>query len=96
MDEARLHRELLHLFISEGEDVTIPLSATGTGQVVTCPAIANGIDFGHQFTGLISWRDAARVRRGSRMLPPSCHPCGAATGLPFIQLLLPCRVALLA
>ena len=56
MDEARLHRELLHLFVSEGEDVTIPLSATGTGQVVTCPAIADGIDFGHQFTGPISWR----------------------------------------
>ena len=59
MDEARLHRELLHLFVSEGEDVTIPLSATGTGQVVTCPAIADGIDFGHQFTGRMSWSDAA-------------------------------------
>ena len=64
MDEARLHRELLHLFVSEGEEVAIPLSATGTGQVVTCPAIAGGIDFGHQFTGLMSWRDAALCTMG--------------------------------
>ena len=51
MDEARLHRDVLHLFVSEGDDIAVPLSATGTGQVVTCPAITDGIDFGHQFTG---------------------------------------------
>ena len=74
MDEARLHKELLHLFVSEGEEVAIPLSATGTGQVVTCPAIAGGIDFGHQFTGLLSWKDAALCTMG--------WPCAAASLAP--------------
>ena len=51
LDEARIHKDVLHLFVTEGDDITIPLSATGLGQVVTCPAIASGIDFGPQFTG---------------------------------------------
>ena len=97
MDEARLHRELLHLFVSEGEDVTIPLSATGTGQVVTCPAIADGIDFGHQFTGLISCREpTAQCAVVWLHAAASFAPKRGCTGLPDTQLLLPRHADLLA
>lgn len=51
LDEAKLHRDVLHLFVTEGDDITVPLSATGLGHVVTCQAIAEGVDFGPQFTG---------------------------------------------
>ena len=53
LDEAKLHRDVLHLFVTEGDDITVPLSATGLGHVVTCPAIAEGVDFGPQFTGTL-------------------------------------------
>ena len=53
LDEAKLHRDVLHLFVTEGDDIAIPLSATGLGHVVTCPAIADGVDFGPQFTGIV-------------------------------------------
>lgn len=51
LDEARKHTDVLHLFVTEGEDITVPLSATGHGSVVTCPEIVGGIDFGPEFTG---------------------------------------------
>ena len=51
LDEARKHTDVLHLFVTEGEDITVPLSATGHGSVVTCPEIVDGIDFGPEFTG---------------------------------------------
>ena len=51
LDEAKLQKDVLHLFVTEGDDITVPLSATGQGHVVTCPAIADGVDFGPQFTG---------------------------------------------
>ncbi|KAL0040642.1 hypothetical protein WJX79_000331 [Trebouxia sp. C0005] len=51
LDEAKQHKDVLHLFVTEGDDITVPLSATGLGHVVTCPAIADGVDFGPQFTG---------------------------------------------
>ena len=50
-DEAKPQRDVLHLFVTEGDDITIPLSATGHGHVVTCHAIEDGLDFGPQFTG---------------------------------------------
>ena len=53
LDEARHHKDVLHLFVTEGDDITIPLSAAGLGHVVTCPAIADGVDFGPQFTGVL-------------------------------------------
>ena len=56
LDEAKLHRDVLHLFVTEGDDITVPLSATGLGHVVTCPAIAEGVDFGPQFTGTLCFR----------------------------------------
>lgn len=52
LDEAKQHKDVLHLFVTEGDDITVPLSATGLGHVVTCPAIADGVDFGPQFTGV--------------------------------------------
>ena len=52
LDEAKQHKDVLHLFVTEGADITVPLSATGLGHVVTCPAIADGVDFGPQFTGV--------------------------------------------
>ena len=71
LDEARTHKDVLHLFVTEGDDITIPLSATGLGQVVTCPAIADGIDFGPQFTGTTnSWCSICKV---------SCTLCLAKT-----------------
>ncbi len=51
LDEAKQHKDVLHLFVTEGDDITVPLSAAGLGHVVTCPAIADGVDFGPQFTG---------------------------------------------
>ena len=52
LDEARKHTDVLHIFVTEGEDITVPLSATGHGSVVTCPEIVDGIDFGPEFTGM--------------------------------------------
>lgn len=50
-DEAKLQKDVLHLFVTEGDDITIPLSATGYGHVVTCHAVEDDLDFGPQFTG---------------------------------------------
>lgn len=50
-DEAKPQKDVLHLFVTEGDDITIPLSATGQGHVITCSAIEDGLDFGPQFTG---------------------------------------------
>lgn len=52
LDEARKHTDVLHLFVTEGEDITVALSATGHGSVVTCPEIVDGINFGPEFTGV--------------------------------------------
>lgn len=54
LDEAKLHKDVLHLFVTEGDDITLPLSATGLGHIVTCQAIEDGLDFGPQFTGAIN------------------------------------------
>ena len=51
-DEAKPQKDVLHLFVTEGDDITIPLSATGHGHVITCHAIEDGLDFGPQFTGV--------------------------------------------
>lgn len=51
MDEARNYKDILHVMIGHGDDVSVPLSALGTGQVLTCADLVGGLDFGDQFTG---------------------------------------------
>lgn len=77
LDEVKLHRDVLHLFVTEGDDITIPLSATGLGHVVTCPAIADGVDFGPQFTGISIYMSG---------LPPQCNSSKSATICGFLAM----------
>jgi hypothetical protein len=52
MDDTRAFRDELHVLVSEGADVTIPLDAVGTGNCLVAPDIKdNALDFRHQFVG---------------------------------------------
>jgi hypothetical protein len=45
-------RDELHMLVSEGADVTIPLEAVGTGiTLVAADVKDNTLDFRHQFVG---------------------------------------------
>ncbi|KAK9824158.1 hypothetical protein WJX72_008157 [[Myrmecia] bisecta] len=66
LDEVRAARDTLHVLVAEGEDIAVPLAATGTGQTVTCAEIADGLDFGHQFTGRKFSREVVVRNQGRR------------------------------
>lgn len=52
MDDNQTFRDVLHVLISEGADVCIPLNAIGTGCTVVCEELAGSmVDFAHQFVG---------------------------------------------
>ncbi|GMH35419.1 hypothetical protein BSKO_03287 [Bryopsis sp. KO-2023] len=52
LDEAKRFKDTLHILVTEGADIDIPLIAVGVGCTVVCPDLASGfIDFGDQFTG---------------------------------------------
>lgn len=43
---------MLHALVFEGADVCIPLSATGTGNILVCEEIVGDmLELGHQFVG---------------------------------------------
>ncbi|GFH30442.1 rhodanese domain-containing protein, partial [Haematococcus lacustris] len=52
MDDTRAFTDNLHLLVSEGADISIPLDATGTGNTLVAADIEHDqLDFKHQFLG---------------------------------------------
>ncbi|KAF5830389.1 hypothetical protein DUNSADRAFT_14652 [Dunaliella salina] len=58
MDDTRLFSDVLHALVFEGADVSIPLSATGTGNILLCEEVRGGVlECSHQFVGRPFQRD---------------------------------------
>lgn len=52
MDDNQTFRDVLHVLVSEGADISIPLSAIGIGSTLVCPELSGTtLDFSHQFVG---------------------------------------------
>lgn len=52
LDESKKFKDTLHILVTEGADIDIPLAAAGVGSTIVCPDLTPGyIDFGNQFTG---------------------------------------------
>ena len=70
-----MFKDVLHVLISEGADVSIPLEAQGTGSTLICPELGTGpsggagpLEFGHQFVGRSFTRDITVHNMGRRQL----------------------------
>lgn len=51
LDELTRARDVLHVLVSEGDDLKVPLEAVGVGKLVVCDDLGECCDFGHQLTG---------------------------------------------
>ena len=47
LDELTRAKDILHVLVSEGEDLKVPLEAVGAGNLITCEGLEDTCDFGH-------------------------------------------------
>ncbi|KXZ49496.1 hypothetical protein GPECTOR_21g722 [Gonium pectorale] len=67
MDESMDFADTLHVLIQEGADVSIPLTASGTGSAIVADELSGGLlDFGYQFVGRPFTRDVTVYNMGRK------------------------------
>lgn len=67
LDDAAVFRDTLHLLVSDGADVCVPLEASGVGATVVCAALSQpGLDFGAQLVGRPWQRDVEVTNLGRK------------------------------
>ncbi len=65
-DDTTLHRETLHILITEGKHIKVPMTARGTGTTIVCKGDIAIVDFGYVFTTKGSRKEYLIENRGKR------------------------------
>ena len=66
LDDTTKHQDQLHVIVTEGENIIVPLLARGIGSTIYCEEAMDTIDFGHQFTSLTCSKRFLLENRGRR------------------------------
>lgn len=66
LDDTITHRDSLHLIVSEGDNVVVPLHAKGVGTTIFCAEDLHLVDMGPQLTSRIADRRLTLENRGRR------------------------------
>jgi len=66
LDDIIAHTDDLHIIVKEGDSVTVPLSARGTGTTMFSTTDMRVVDFGYQFTNHICEKKITLENKGRR------------------------------
>jgi hypothetical protein len=66
LDDTVTHRDQLHIIVDEGDNLTVALSAKGTGTTMFCEEDISMLDFGPQFTSYGFERRITMQNKGRR------------------------------
>jgi hypothetical protein len=66
LDDTILLRDHLHIIITEGDNIVVPLSARGVGTTIFCSDSLETLDFGAQLTNRVCERRLTLENRGRR------------------------------
>lgn len=66
LDDTTNHKDQLHVLVTEGENLIVPLKARGVGTTVHCDAEISVLDFGSQFTSTTCERTVMLENKGRR------------------------------
>jgi hypothetical protein len=57
LDDTVLHNDILHLIVTEGQNLVVPVSAKGTETTMYCDDDLSSVDFGYQLTNKVcEWK----------------------------------------
>jgi hydrocephalus-inducing protein len=70
LDETYAFSDVLHLLVDDGDELEVPLSATGVGNTLYCADLTgrDTLDFGDQFTSATFSRTLTVENQGRRMM----------------------------
>ena len=66
VDDTIVHKEELHIIVTNSDNLMIPLSARGTGTTMFCKQDIQVLDFGPQLTGTTFERRITLENKGKR------------------------------
>ena len=66
LDDTILLKDSLHIIVTEGDNLVVPLSAKGTGTTIHCSESLDTVDFGPQFTNRPCDRRLTLENKGRR------------------------------
>ncbi|KAJ1445550.1 hypothetical protein M885DRAFT_473458 [Pelagophyceae sp. CCMP2097] len=67
LDDTTHHKDQLHIVVSEGDNMMVPLTAKGVGTTMWCHEDLSAIDFGSQFTATYFERKITLENKGRRL-----------------------------
>eukprot|EP01042_Synura_sphagnicola_P007280 gene7280-9325_t len=66
LDDTVVHRDELHIFVLEGENLVVPISAKGVGTTMYCGQDITTVDFGVQLTNMVFEKRITLENKGRR------------------------------